>query len=255
MKLEKNDNTYNYYYSTFKAEYAKSTGLPLYANTVKEYNDVAEIYISASRCKKLKKDTEGADVVAFYRVMNGYIPLYDVRTLKDIEKQPRKRFTGVKATEENTILAICLISNSYKNSILKHNNINKEFDSYNCELCSKNKEVQNIHHCKIECTKHDLYKQLLGVYEFKRVIERILSKLDYMGDILTLKGYTVETVDGTEYIQNVYVSKKDNIIFTVPTRYKDGYYVNNVVETCIIIPFDFSEAMDILKRYIKRCVS
>lgn len=252
MKIEKNDNTYNKRYKTYKAIYVKSTGLPIYANTVSEYEKVAEIYLSASRCKKLKKEVnKNSGVVAWYRVMNGFVPLYDIRVLKDIPKRERKKFTGVRATEDNVILALCLVSNSYKESLFKHHEVNKAFNNIDCKACIKNDE-ENIHHCKLKCEKHDLYKQLLAKYDFERILENILGKIIYMYDILECIGYTTKTIDSTEYIQNIYISRKDSIVFTVPTRRKEGYYIDDIAETCTIVPFDFSDAMEVLKRYIKR---
>ena len=62
-------------YGWYTAEYCRSTGLPMYDK--KSYADVADKYLSKTRCAKIKKPVnEGEDPVAFYRVDRGYCGLY-----------------------------------------------------------------------------------------------------------------------------------------------------------------------------------
>jgi hypothetical protein len=62
-------------YGWYTAEYCKSTGLPMYNK--KTYTDVADRYLSKTRCAKIKKPVkEGEKPAAFYRVDRGYCGLY-----------------------------------------------------------------------------------------------------------------------------------------------------------------------------------
>lgn len=72
---------YNSYYNCYTAETVKKTGLPMVGGDMSkaEYSQkYADKWLSATRCKNIKqpvKDDE--EPVAFYRVMNGYVPLYE----------------------------------------------------------------------------------------------------------------------------------------------------------------------------------
>ena len=67
---------WNDYYKCYTAEYCRTTGkLMLNKNSYEPY---ADKYLSTTRCKAIKKPVqEGEEPIAFYRVMNGYKPLYD----------------------------------------------------------------------------------------------------------------------------------------------------------------------------------
>lgn len=69
-------------YGLYPAAYCKSTGLPMYSRD--NYKTVAHMYLSKSRCKKIGHPVqENETIVAFYRLMNGYTPLYDRTGLTD----------------------------------------------------------------------------------------------------------------------------------------------------------------------------
>ena len=63
-------------YGWYTAEYCKSTGLPMYDK--KTYAEVANKYLSKTRCAKIKMPVkDGEKPVAFYRVDRGYCGLYE----------------------------------------------------------------------------------------------------------------------------------------------------------------------------------
>lgn len=63
-------------YGWFAAEYVKSTGLPIYNS--KNYTEVANKYLSKSRCARIKYPVKDGELpCAFYRVQQGYCGLYD----------------------------------------------------------------------------------------------------------------------------------------------------------------------------------
>ena len=62
-------------YGWYTAAYCKSTGLPMYDK--KSYPEVADKYLSKTRCEKAKVPVkDGEDPVAFYCVDRGYCGLY-----------------------------------------------------------------------------------------------------------------------------------------------------------------------------------
>jgi len=71
---------YNGYYKCYTSAYARSTGLPMFGGselTKADYNEFADKLLSKSRCKQIKKPvTSEEKPVAWYRVKNGYVPLY-----------------------------------------------------------------------------------------------------------------------------------------------------------------------------------
>lgn len=67
---------WNAYYKCYTAEYCKALGLPMLNN--KTYDKYSNKWLSSTRCNKIKKPvTEDEYPVAFYRVKNGYIPLFE----------------------------------------------------------------------------------------------------------------------------------------------------------------------------------
>lgn len=80
---------YNNYYKCYTAQSVRETGLPMVGGkdiTKDEYTlKYANRWLSKSRCKQIKKPVqEGEQPVAFYRVHNGYVPLYE-RSIDDVE--------------------------------------------------------------------------------------------------------------------------------------------------------------------------
>jgi len=67
---------YSGYYKCYTAEYCKYTGKPmLNSDTYRPYSDK---WLSPTRCKFIEHPViENEEIVAFYRVVNGYCPLYD----------------------------------------------------------------------------------------------------------------------------------------------------------------------------------
>lgn len=66
---------YNGYYSTFTADFCRASGLPMY--NADNYDEVADLYISETRMKKSKLPlNDDTEIVAWYRVSHGYVPLY-----------------------------------------------------------------------------------------------------------------------------------------------------------------------------------
>lgn len=72
---------YNTYYKCYVASYVKTTGLPMFGGSELsklDYEKYADKWLSKTRCEKIKKPVkDGEAIVAWYRVKNGYIPLYD----------------------------------------------------------------------------------------------------------------------------------------------------------------------------------
>lgn len=68
-------NRYGYY----SADYCRQTGLPMYRSK-EEYAPLAQIFLSKTRCMAQGRLVSASEKpIAFYRVMNGYCPLYDRR--------------------------------------------------------------------------------------------------------------------------------------------------------------------------------
>lgn len=67
---------WNGYYKCYTAAYCKLTGLPMMDKY--DYGPCADKWLSPSRCKKAGKPVQQNEKpVAFYRVMNGFCPLYE----------------------------------------------------------------------------------------------------------------------------------------------------------------------------------
>lgn len=73
--LEKTKESYNSYYKQYKATWCKKSGLPMYAK--KDWNIVEEQELySVTRAKRAKVEIDAGSVCAWYRMPNGYIPLF-----------------------------------------------------------------------------------------------------------------------------------------------------------------------------------
>lgn len=73
---------YDEHYRCYTAESARKTGLPMIGNKDFTKDEYAEKYfnkwLSKSRCKQIKQPVQdNENPVAFYRVKNGYVPLYE----------------------------------------------------------------------------------------------------------------------------------------------------------------------------------
>ncbi|EGT4141303.1 hypothetical protein EQY97_10220 [Clostridium perfringens] len=71
---------FNNYYKCYTAESCRKTGLPMFGGNISKeeyYDKYKDKFLSKTRCKEIKKPVyEGEEPVAFYRMLNGYIPLY-----------------------------------------------------------------------------------------------------------------------------------------------------------------------------------
>ena len=75
--LEKTLESYNEYYKTYRAEYCRSTGLPMYGS--KDFSEVQEKgFYTKSRAKRDKIWIDESHPVGWYRTVNGYVPLFRV---------------------------------------------------------------------------------------------------------------------------------------------------------------------------------
>ena len=73
--LDKTDESYNKYYKLYKASWCHKSGLPMYGK--KDWNTVQEqgLY-TITRAKKEKVSIDASNVCAWYRMPNGYTPLF-----------------------------------------------------------------------------------------------------------------------------------------------------------------------------------
>ncbi|MDY4574260.1 MAG: hypothetical protein SPD90_04305 [Intestinibacter sp.] len=68
---------YNSWYKCYTAKSCRATGLPMVDFGYANYIQKANVWLSKSRCLKIKKPVkDGEEPVAFLRVYNGYVPLY-----------------------------------------------------------------------------------------------------------------------------------------------------------------------------------
>lgn len=73
--LEKTSATYNEYYGTYRAAYCHSTGLPMYGS--KDFAEVQEKgFYTKTRAKREKVQIDESQPVGWYRMPNGYTPLF-----------------------------------------------------------------------------------------------------------------------------------------------------------------------------------
>ena len=73
--LEKTEESYNKYYKLYKASWCRKSGLPMYGN--KDWSTVQEQELySITRAKKAKIEIDTETVCAWYRMPQGYIPLF-----------------------------------------------------------------------------------------------------------------------------------------------------------------------------------
>lgn len=64
-------------YGLYTAESCRKTGLPMIQDYYGEYREYADIWLSATRCKRIKQPVkDGENPAAFYRCMHGYCALY-----------------------------------------------------------------------------------------------------------------------------------------------------------------------------------
>lgn len=76
--LEKSSNSYNDYYKLYKAEWCKLSKLPMLSRKDWQQIESEDLY-TLSRAKKEKIEIDSQKVVAWYRMMNGYAPLFKAK--------------------------------------------------------------------------------------------------------------------------------------------------------------------------------
>ena len=76
--LKQTPDSYNSYYKTYKAVHCRQTGLTMYNHKTAELMVNAELY-SKSRAKKCKVEIDETTVYGWYRVQQGYVPLFKRR--------------------------------------------------------------------------------------------------------------------------------------------------------------------------------
>ena len=73
--LKKTPETYNKYYKAYRAAYCHSTGLPMYGH--KDFPEVQEKRLyTKTRAKREKVQIDESQPVGWYRMPNGYTPMF-----------------------------------------------------------------------------------------------------------------------------------------------------------------------------------
>ena len=83
--LEQTKESYNPYYKTYRAEWCRKSGLPMYQKADFETVEREGLY-TKSRARREKVDIDTTKVAGWYRRPNGYVPLFKCR----IEKGEKK---------------------------------------------------------------------------------------------------------------------------------------------------------------------
>lgn len=76
--LEQTQKSYNFYYKTYRAEWCRKSGLPMYQNKDWCVIEREKLY-SKTRAKIEKIQIDDSKVLAWYRMQNGYIPLFKIK--------------------------------------------------------------------------------------------------------------------------------------------------------------------------------
>lgn len=76
--LEQTRESYNSYYKTYRAEWCKKSGLPMYAKKDFEIVEREGLY-TKTRAKKEKINIDETKVCAWYRRPQGYTPLFKIK--------------------------------------------------------------------------------------------------------------------------------------------------------------------------------
>ena len=77
--LEKTDKTYNKNYRLYKADYVRTTGLPMYGHADFPEVQAKKLY-SRTRAKLEKVQIDESCPLAWYRCEHGYTPLFGLKT-------------------------------------------------------------------------------------------------------------------------------------------------------------------------------
>lgn len=73
--LIKTHESYNDYYKQYRASWCKKTGLPMYSRKEFETIEKEGLY-TITRAKKCKVQIDTTKVCAWYRRLNGYVPMF-----------------------------------------------------------------------------------------------------------------------------------------------------------------------------------
>ena len=73
--LIKNHESYNDYYKQYRASWCRKTGLPMYSRKEFETIEKEGLY-TITRAKKCKVQIDTTKVCAWYRRLNGYVPMF-----------------------------------------------------------------------------------------------------------------------------------------------------------------------------------
>ncbi|MBQ7788409.1 MAG: hypothetical protein IJ398_02005 [Clostridia bacterium] len=73
--LIKTNESYNSYYSQYKAAWCRKTGLPMYSRKDFEVIEKEGLY-TMSRAKRCKVQIDTTKICAWYRRSNGYTPMF-----------------------------------------------------------------------------------------------------------------------------------------------------------------------------------
>jgi len=83
--LEQTKESYNSYYKTYRAEWCRKSGLPMYSNKDFPIVESEKLY-TKTRAKKEKIKIDETNVYAWYRMPNGYTPLFKAINEREAEE-------------------------------------------------------------------------------------------------------------------------------------------------------------------------
>ena len=76
--LEKTYESFNSSYNLYRAKWCKASALPMYSKKDFHLVEKQKLY-SRARAKKEKIQIDDTKVYAWYRMFNGYIPLFKIK--------------------------------------------------------------------------------------------------------------------------------------------------------------------------------
>ena len=76
--LEKTGESYNVYYKTYRAEWCRKSGLPMMDSSCWDKIQAEDLY-TVSRAKKKHVSIDMTEVYGWYRLRQGYVPLFRAR--------------------------------------------------------------------------------------------------------------------------------------------------------------------------------
>lgn len=76
--LEQTNESYNFCYKMYRAEWCRKSGLPMYSSKDWPAIESEKLY-TKTRAKKEKIQIDDSKVCAWYRMTNGYTPLFKIK--------------------------------------------------------------------------------------------------------------------------------------------------------------------------------